>query len=92
MQTVGAARRALADGKTSSRALVETALARAQDKAGEGARAFTRLYAEGALVAAEAADRLAKAGGTPPPLAGIPISVKDLFDVAGETTLPARSP
>ncbi len=87
MQTVGAARRALAEGKTSSRALVEAVLARAQDKAGEGARAFTRLYAEEALAAADAADRLAKAGGTPAPLAGLPISIKDLFDVAGETTL-----
>ena len=87
MQTIGAARRALAEGKTSSRALVEAALARAQDKAGEGARAFTRLYAESAAAAAAAADELAKAGGTPAPLAGIPISIKDLFDVAGETTL-----
>jgi aspartyl-tRNA(Asn)/glutamyl-tRNA(Gln) amidotransferase subunit A len=87
MQTIGAARRALADGKISARALTEAALAKAQDKAGEGPRAFTRLYAEGAAAAADAADRLAKAGGTPGPLAGIPISIKDLFDVAGETTL-----
>lgn len=87
MQTIGAARRALAEGTMSARALAEAALARAQDKAGEGARAFTRLYAEGAVFAAEAADRLAKAGGTPAPLAGIPVSIKDLFDVAGETTL-----
>lgn len=87
MQTIGAARRALAEGKISARALAEAALARAQDKAGEGARAFTRLYAEGAALSAEAADRLAKAGGTPGPLAGIPVSIKDLFDVAGETTL-----
>ena len=86
MQTIGAARRALADRTMSARALAEAALARAQDKAGEGARAFTRLYAEGAAHAAEAADRLAKAGGTPAPLAGIPVSIKDLFDVAGETT------
>ncbi len=87
MQTIGAARRALANGTMSARALAEAVLARAQDKAGEGARAFTRLYAEGAVHAAEAADRLAKAGGTQAPLAGIPVSVKDLFDVAGETTL-----
>jgi aspartyl-tRNA(Asn)/glutamyl-tRNA(Gln) amidotransferase subunit A len=87
METIGAARRALASGKMSSRALVEAALARATDKAGEGARAFTRLYAEGAAVAADAADRLGKAGGTPAPLAGIPVSIKDLFDVAGEVTL-----
>jgi len=87
MQTIGAARRALAEEKASARALVEAALERAEDKAGEGPRAFTRLYAPAAREAAEATDRLAKAGGTPPPLAGIPISIKDLFDVAGETTL-----
>jgi aspartyl-tRNA(Asn)/glutamyl-tRNA(Gln) amidotransferase subunit A len=66
---------------------VETALARAEDKAGEGPRAFTRLYSDRARIAADATDALAKAGGTPGPLAGIPISIKDLFDVAGETTL-----
>ncbi|MFO0987465.1 MAG: amidase [Alphaproteobacteria bacterium] len=87
MQTIGAARRALAEGRMSARALAEAALARAQDKAGEGARTFTRLYADGAVHAADSVDSLAKAGGTPAPLAGIPVSIKDLFDVAGETTL-----
>lgn len=87
MQTIAAARHALAKGNVSARALVEDALARARDKAGEGTRVFTRLYGEGAALAAAAADTLAKAGGTPGPLAGIPISIKDLFDVAGETTL-----
>lgn len=87
MQTIGAARRALADGKVSAAELVASALARAQDKAGEGSRAFTRLYAEGAALAADAVDALSRAGGTPAPLAGIPVSIKDLFDVAGETTL-----
>jgi len=87
MQTIDAARRALAEGRTSARALTDASLARVQDASGEGPRAFTRVYAEGARAAADAADSLAKAGGTPAPLAGIPISVKDLFDVAGETTL-----
>jgi aspartyl-tRNA(Asn)/glutamyl-tRNA(Gln) amidotransferase subunit A len=87
MRTIGAARRALAESRISARELAEAALARAQDAAGEGARAFTRLYAEAARLAADAADSLAKAGGTAAPLAGIPVSIKDLFDVAGETTL-----
>jgi aspartyl-tRNA(Asn)/glutamyl-tRNA(Gln) amidotransferase subunit A len=86
MQTVGAARQALADGKATARALVDAALARAEDKAGEGARTFTRLYAESARAQAEAWDRLMRAGAAAP-LAGIPVSIKDLFDVAGETTL-----
>ncbi|MDP9096963.1 MAG: amidase, partial [Pseudomonadota bacterium] len=35
---------------------------------------------------ADAIDRLRRVGRAPGPLAGIPISIKDLFDVAGETT------
>ena len=67
--------------------MTEAALAKAEDKAGEGARVFTRLYRERALVEADASERLRKAGIVPSPLAGLPISIKDLFDVAGETTL-----
>ncbi|HEX7006264.1 MAG TPA: amidase [Alphaproteobacteria bacterium] len=78
---------ALRTGATTSRALTEEALARAEDKAGEGARVFTRLYREQALAEAEASDRLRRSGVAPAPLAGLPISIKDLFDVAGETTL-----
>jgi aspartyl-tRNA(Asn)/glutamyl-tRNA(Gln) amidotransferase subunit A len=76
----------LAAGRRSSVALTEASLARIEDTSGEGARAFTRLYRHQALAAAEAADRLRAAGVAGGPLAGIPISVKDLFDVAGETT------
>ena len=77
----------LAAGRTSSMALTEACLARLENPAGEGARAFTRIYRAGALAEAAAADRARAAGIAGGPLAGIPISVKDLFDVAGETTL-----
>ncbi len=77
----------LAAGRTSSAALTETCLARLADPAGEGARAFTKIYRDAALAEAAAADRARAAGIAGGPLAGIPISVKDLFDVAGETTL-----
>ncbi|MCW5770586.1 MAG: amidase [Rhodospirillaceae bacterium] len=87
MHTIAAARQALAAGQMTARALVEQVLARAEDPSGEGARAYTNIYSARARTAADAADRLADAGGTPAPLAGIPISIKDLFDVAGETTL-----
>ncbi len=70
----------------SSVELVQEALARAADTAGEGARVFTRLYADAVDQAAEQ-DRLRSRGEVASPLAGIPISIKDLFDVAGETTL-----
>jgi aspartyl-tRNA(Asn)/glutamyl-tRNA(Gln) amidotransferase subunit A len=78
---------ALAAGRSSSRELVEAALARIADPAGEGQRCFLRVYAENARVAAEAQDRLRKAGYVASPLAGLPVSIKDLFDVAGERTL-----
>ncbi|HUH85243.1 MAG TPA: amidase [Stellaceae bacterium] len=77
----------LAAGHISSRALVEAALARIGDPAGEGRRAFLKVYADQARSAAEAQDRLRQAGYVASPLAGLPVSIKDLFDVAGEQTL-----
>ncbi len=77
----------LANGRTSSRELVEGALARIADPAGEGSRIFVKVYAENARSAADAQDQLRKAGYIASPLAGLPVSLKDLFDVAGERTL-----
>ena len=77
---------ALAQGTVTSARLVEQALERADDPAGEGARAFTRIYREAARVQAAASDNLRGAGIVASPLSGLPISIKDLFDVAGETT------
>lgn len=77
----------LAAGRTTSRSLVEAALGRIADPAGEGARTFTKVYADSARVAADAQDQLRKAGYVASPLAGLPVSIKDLFDVAGEQTL-----
>ena len=74
-------------GRTSSAALVEGALERIQTPGGEGARAFTRVYDAQARAAARASDALRAAGLARSPLDGLPVSIKDLFDVAGETTL-----
>src|SRR6185312_10471788 len=76
----------LAAGRTTSRALVEAALGRIDDQAGEGGRTFTRIYARQARAAADAQDQLRRAGYVASPLAGLPVSIKDLFDVAGEVT------
>jgi aspartyl-tRNA(Asn)/glutamyl-tRNA(Gln) amidotransferase subunit A len=76
----------LAAGRTSSRALIEAALARIADPAGEGARSFVKIYADSARAAADAQDALRKAGYVASPLAGLPVSIKDLFDVAGDIT------
>jgi aspartyl-tRNA(Asn)/glutamyl-tRNA(Gln) amidotransferase subunit A len=77
----------LATGRTTSRRLTEEALARIDDPNGEGARAFIKVYRQQALAAADASDALRKAELVPGPLAGIPVSIKNLCDVAGETTL-----
>jgi aspartyl-tRNA(Asn)/glutamyl-tRNA(Gln) amidotransferase subunit A len=66
--------------------LTRQALERIADPLGEGSRAFTRVYREAALTQAAAADRLRGHGIVASPLAGLPISIKDLFDVAGEPT------
>jgi AtzE family amidohydrolase len=49
--------------------------------------AFTSVTAERALSAAGAIDALRARGGALPPLAGVPFAVKNLFDIAGVTTL-----
>jgi aspartyl-tRNA(Asn)/glutamyl-tRNA(Gln) amidotransferase subunit A len=76
----------LANGRTSARKLVEECLARIADPAGEGQRAFIHVDKEAALEAAEAMDRLRKANAAPSPFAGIPVSIKDLFDIRGQVT------
>src|SRR5271165_898431 len=77
----------LAAGRTTSRELIETALARIADPASEGAHSFVKIYGDPARAAADAQDRLRAAGYVASPLAGLPVSIKDLFDVAGERTL-----
>jgi aspartyl-tRNA(Asn)/glutamyl-tRNA(Gln) amidotransferase subunit A len=60
----------LAAGRTTSRELVENALARIADPEGEGKRAFVKVYDEAARVAADAQDRLREVGYVASPLAG----------------------
>ena len=62
-------------------------MARIADPGGEGRRCFLRVYADSARKAADAQDQLRAAGYVASPLAGLPVSIKDLFDVAGERTL-----
>lgn len=59
----------------------------ALDAAGdEGRRVYTRLYADEARAAARASDARVAAGHPLGPLEGRLVSIKDLFDVAGEPT------
>jgi aspartyl-tRNA(Asn)/glutamyl-tRNA(Gln) amidotransferase subunit A len=73
-------------GRTSARKLVDQCLAAIADKNGEGARAFIHVDAEAAIEAAEAMDRLRAVKAAPSPFAGIPVSIKDLFDIRGQVT------
>ena len=77
----------LAAGRTTSRKLTDEALARIEDPKGEGKRAFIKVWKTQALAAADASDLRRKAGLVASPLEGIPVSIKNLCDVAGETTL-----
>jgi aspartyl-tRNA(Asn)/glutamyl-tRNA(Gln) amidotransferase subunit A len=75
---------------SSSTQRTRQALAAIEAAGDEGRRIFTRVYADAALQAAEAADARAARGIALGPLDGRIVSVKDLFDVAGEPT-PAGS-
>jgi aspartyl-tRNA(Asn)/glutamyl-tRNA(Gln) amidotransferase subunit A len=90
MHTIPDAAVALATGATTARKLIEDSLARIADPAGEGSRVFIKTYATQARAAADAVDALRAAGRVLGPYAGIPISAKDLFDIAGDPT-PAGS-
>ncbi|MFE1953857.1 amidase [Streptomyces sp. NPDC059524] len=78
------AARALAEGTTSSRALVERSLERIE-AAQPVLNAFRLVRAEAALAEADAADKRLAAGERLP-LLGVPVAVKDDMDVAGEPT------
>ena len=86
LKSIGALAAELNTGRTTARALADAAIARIGDKSGEGARAFVHLDEARIRAEADASDALRRAGIVPSPLAGIPISVKDLLDVKGEVT------
>ena len=73
-------------GSVTSRALVEECLDRIADPAGEGRRTFVEVDESGARSAASRIDAIRKSGEPLSRFAGIPISVKDLFDVRGQVT------
>lgn len=78
--------RALDDGQTTSRALTEQALANIKANLEDGGPVFLLVDDKQALARADQMDDLRKQGRAPSKFAGIPFSLKDLFDVAGQVT------
>jgi Asp-tRNA(Asn)/Glu-tRNA(Gln) amidotransferase A subunit family amidase len=80
----------IADGRRSAQAALDDARLRATGPA--NCCTFIRRFDAPARAAAQAIDLLREAGAPLPPLAGLAVSVKDLFDVAGfPTTAASRS-
>ncbi|MDR3489289.1 MAG: amidase [Bradyrhizobium sp.] len=84
--TLAALAEDLDSGRSSARHLVDECLARIADTSGEGSRTFIHVDAEAAIEAAEAMDRLREVKAAPSAYAGIPVSIKDLFDIKGQVT------
>ena len=84
-ETLTDAAHGLRAGKLSARALAKGAIAR-HDALGARLNAYRTFAPEMALAQADEADRAFAAGRDSGPLQGIPVSVKDLFGVAGMPT------
>jgi aspartyl-tRNA(Asn)/glutamyl-tRNA(Gln) amidotransferase subunit A len=70
----------------SREAVLRSQLERIQDGAGEGGRTFLKVYDLDAPRIAADFDLAAEQGRAVPPFAGVTVSIKDLFDVAGDVT------
>ncbi len=76
--TIDAARSAVAERKTSALALAEAFYAKIEAD-DEKIGAYLLLSKERALEKAAAIDHLAQCGSAPPPLAGVPVGIKDVM-------------
>lgn len=83
--TVRAALRQLADGSANAASLLASCVERICNPGGEGARVFPHGVSMAACKQARASD-LMREYGVAGPLAGVPVSIKDLFDVQGDVT------
>jgi AtzE family amidohydrolase len=77
---------AIRAGRVSAREITEAALAQIGER-GPAVNAFTTVLPAQARADADRVDATHAAGRDPGPLAGLPFAVKDLFDIAGVTTL-----
>jgi aspartyl-tRNA(Asn)/glutamyl-tRNA(Gln) amidotransferase subunit A len=81
--SIGQLQQALRSGRLTSEALVRGQLARIERFNGQ-LNAYVEAYTQRALGAAIAADQQRAAGVDLGPLHGIPVAIKDLFEIAGQ--------
>jgi aspartyl-tRNA(Asn)/glutamyl-tRNA(Gln) amidotransferase subunit A len=86
MRTIRQLAADLASGTTTSVKLVEAALQRIDAHRSAGGAAYIEVNGQAALAAARLSDGARAIGQVPSPLAGLPVSIKDLFDVRGEVS------
>ena len=77
---------AVRSAQTSAKAVVETALDQIAER-NDTLNCFTAVTHQSAIAQAEKIDADIAQGKDPGPLAGVPFAVKNLFDIAGITTL-----
>ncbi|MDP6582100.1 MAG: amidase, partial [Vicinamibacterales bacterium] len=87
-RTIARLAKAIESQEVSARQVVDQTLARIADR-DPALRAFTAVLGDGARLDADRADRDIAAGRYRGPLHGVPISIKDLIDVAGVPTTAA---
>jgi len=83
--SIDAARSRIQQGETTALALAEAHFARIQEKDGE-VGAFLTLCRDRALAQADRIDRMAAEGKRLPPLAGVPVAIKDVMSTRGVRT------
>jgi aspartyl-tRNA(Asn)/glutamyl-tRNA(Gln) amidotransferase subunit A len=89
--TVATLSEAIASGKLSREGLTGWTLERIRNPEGQKTAAFTKLYEHEAIATARSLDAPPLPGAGATRLAGLPVSIKDLFDVKGEVTLAAST-
>ena len=86
MTTLWQASQQIHSAEAHPESFTEAALSAASDINGEGKRVFLSLYAEQALSTSQQAGARWLAGKPKSAIDGLPVSIKDLFDVANEAT------
>jgi len=86
MRTIRQSEEALATGTVSAGALLDASLAAIDADLARGGSTYTHVDRSAAREAAASSDAFRERGYVPSALAGVPVSVKDLFDVKGQVT------